>query len=84
MAKDRRDKTGRPGQVNLAQKAGQAGKSPAGGSAPRKKKKKSTGKRVVTILLVILILVSLAFIIVLGVTVYQLSLIHISEPTRPY
>ena len=79
MAKDRRDKTGRPGQVNLAQKAGQAGKSPAGGSAPRKKKKKSTGKRVVTILLVILILVSLAFIIVLGVTVYQ----SLRSPTKP-
>lgn len=78
MAKDRRDKTGRPGQVNLAQKAGQAGKSPAGGFRSPEKEEEIHRKTVVTILLVILILVSLAFIIVLGVTVYQ----SLRSPTK--
>lgn len=71
MAKDRRDNTRRPQQVNLAQKA--AGRSSAAPQTGKKspKKKKSNGKKVVTILLVILLIVCVAFLFVVGKMVYD-------------
>lgn len=69
MAKDTRGKNTPQRQVNLAQKAGAAPAKKPGTS--RKKKKNSAGRIVVIVLLIILILVSLAFIIVVGKTIYE-------------
>ncbi len=69
MAKDTRGKNTPGRQVNLAQKAGAASGKKTG--TARKKKKNSAGRIVVMVLLIILILVSLAFIIVVGKTIYE-------------
>ena len=72
MAKDRRNRSKSPQQVNLAQKAsGQGGTSSPQASKTTKSKKRKRSRTVLLVLLVVLIAVSLVFVIVMGKMVYD-------------